>query len=123
LFDDSSDLALLRQYRDDFLTRTYQGRFYTGLLYKNSKEALKVLLDNPELMIEARHLINVNKDAVLDLMESNEGVIHNTDEILSFLKTFARKSPPALRFVANLIRLEMRIRQKWGKPFLGFRLE
>ncbi|NIO36285.1 hypothetical protein GTO27_01120, partial [Candidatus Bathyarchaeota archaeon] len=76
-----------------------------------------------ELMSEAAYLIDVNKEAVSDLMESNEGVIYNTDEILSFLKAFARKSPPALRSLANAIRLHMRIQQKRGKPFLGFRLE
>lgn len=54
LFDSSSDLELFREYRDAFLSKTSQGEHYTIMLYRSSEEALEVLLDNPELMLEAR---------------------------------------------------------------------
>jgi len=123
LFESRSDLNLLRQYRDQFLSQTRKGRRYTRLLYKHSEEALKVLLDNPELMFDAAYLITVNRDAVSELMAGRRGVIGNTDEVLSFIEAFAKKSPPALRFWANLVRWEMGVRMRRGKPFLGFALE
>ena len=123
LFDSPSDLELLRQYRDEFLIKTTKGKLYTKLLYNRSEKALQVLLANPELMMEAKHLIEANKDAVSDVLNGNEGVIYNTDEIVSFLKAYARKSPPGLKILANMIRSNMLTNQRQGKPFLGFGLK
>ena len=123
LFDSPSDLEPLRQYRDEFLNKTPKGRLYTSLLYKRSEKALQVLLQNPELMMEANYLIDTNKDAVIQALNGNEGVIYNTDEIVSFLKAYARKSPPGLKLLANTIKWKMLIKQMQGEPFLGFTLE
>jgi Zn-dependent metalloprotease len=123
LFDSPSDLTLLRQYRDEFLTKTRKGRLYTRLLYKHSEEALQVLLNNPDLMSEAADLIMINRDAVSAAMDGGQGVIDDSDEIRSFLKAFAKKSPPALRFWTNMVRWDMWIKQRRDRPFLGFRLE
>jgi hypothetical protein len=123
LFDSPSDLEPLRQYRDEFLTKTPKGKLYTRLLYKRSEKALQVLLQNPELMMEANYLIDTNKDAVIQVLNGNEGVIYNTDEIVSFLKAYARKSPPGLKLLTNVVKRGMLAKQKQGKPFLGFTLE
>ena len=123
LFRHPSDLTLLRQYRDEFLIKTTKGKLYTKLLYNLSEEALQVLLQNPELMMEAKHLIEANKGAVSEALNGYVGVIYNTDEIVSFLKAYAKKSPPDLKLLANLIRWEMLMKQKQGEPFLGFRLK
>ena len=125
LFDSPSDLELLRQYRDEFLSKTKKGELYKRLLYKNSEEALQVLLANPELMMEANNLIDTNKDAVTQVLNGNEGVIYKTDEIVSFLKAYAGKSKSSrgLKILANMIAREMLIKQKQCKPFLGFTLE
>jgi Zn-dependent metalloprotease len=123
LFESPSDLALVRQYRDEILGRTGKGRLYTRLLYRHSEAALKVLLTNPDLMAEAAYLFQGNLDAVSAVLNGREGVIGNTAEILSFLKSFAGKSPPALRFWTRLLRWEIRIRQRRDRLFLGFRLE
>jgi Zn-dependent metalloprotease len=122
LFESPSDLGLLRRYRDEFLNKTRMGRLYTTLLYKHSEEALGVLLANPELLFEAAYLINTNKDAVSEHMEGNEGVIHNTDEIVSFLTAYAEKSPVALKILAHVVKWEMMIKRRRGETFLGFEL-
>ena len=123
LFRHPSDLTLLRQYRDESLNKTKKGRLYTRLLYKRSKQALQVLLRNPELMKEAKHLIEANKGAVSGVLNGNEGVIYNTDEIVSFLKAYAKKSPPVLKLLAITVEKEMLRQQRQGGKFLGFRLK
>jgi hypothetical protein len=123
LFLDSYGLTLLREYRDSFLTKTLEGRLYTTLLYQNSKKALDVLLDNPELMQEAKNLIQVNRGAVEAVLDGNEGTIYNSDEIASFLSTFARKAPADLSLLAIAVKKEMIQKQKQGKKFLGFWLD
>jgi hypothetical protein len=81
-----------------------------------------VLLANPELLFEAAYLINTNKGAVSEHMEGSGGVIHNTDEIISFLNAYAKKSPMALKILANVVTWEMLIRRGRGETFLGFEL-
>ncbi|MHC4639136.1 MAG: hypothetical protein ACYTBV_16795 [Planctomycetota bacterium] len=51
LFDNPSDLRLLRQYRDKILSNTTRGQIYQNLLYKLSKQALEVLLSNPDKIV------------------------------------------------------------------------
>ena len=123
LFESTSDLDTLREYRDEILSKKARGRRFRKLLYKNSEDALDVLLDNPELISQARHLIEANKDAVIDALNGKKGVIHNTDEIIAFLKEFGKKSPPRLKALAKLVRKVMLRKKRKGKLFLGFRLK
>lgn len=123
LFDSPSDLDLLRQYRDEILSKTTIGKMYKTYLYMSSEEALEVLLDNPELILEAKNLIEANKDAVSEVVNGNEGVIYNTDEIISFLDVYTDKSPPALKILANMVKSAMLRKQSQGKFFLGFELK
>ena len=123
LFDSPDDLALLRQYRDSILHKSVEGRQYKVLLYKYSREALAVLLNNPELMSKAKALIEVNRGGVADVLTGGEGVIHNTDEIASFLDDYARKAPRDLKKLARMVKREILKRQKQGRPLLGFRLQ
>jgi hypothetical protein len=113
----------MRQYRDDVLTQTDRGRFYTKLLYQSSENALDVLNKNPELIAQAAELIRLNKGAISDVLAGGEGVIYNTDKIVAFLGVYAQKSPPGLRFFANLVKAGLINHKRDGKPFLGFRLE
>lgn len=123
LFDTPSDLDLLRQYRDEVLTTTAKGKLYATLLYENSDEALDVLLDNPRLLYKAKNLIEANMDAVLAVLDGSTGVIYNTNEIISFLDAYARKSPRSLRFLVSTVKRSMLQSQRRGTLFLGFRLE
>jgi Zn-dependent metalloprotease len=122
LLESRSDLALLRRYRGEILMNSKAGILYTRLLYESSQEALEVLNQNPELMSRAADLIVVNKEAVAAVLDGGEGVIHNTDEIISFLQDYARKSPGLLRFLANKVSRDMKKSKNRGKLFLKFRL-
>jgi hypothetical protein len=123
LFDSPSDLELLRQYRDEILSNTTKGVIYKTLLYNSSEEALEVMLNNPELMSQAKALIKYNTDAVLDVLDGYEGIIYNTDEIVAFLDAYAKKSPQILKILAYIVKWDMLRKQRQGKLFHGFRLK
>ena len=113
----------MRVYRDEILKKSFRGRLYTKLLYRSSEKALKVLIDNPELMLAARNLIETNEDAVFEVLNGNEGVVYNTDEIIAFLNLYARKSPPALKALAKSVKKGMLRKKRRGRLFFGFRLK
>jgi hypothetical protein len=69
LVDTSSDLEMMRQYRDEVMAKSIRGRLYTRLLYKSSEQALKVLQNNPRLKRRAARLISKNKTAIKDVLE------------------------------------------------------
>ena len=123
LFDSSSDIDILRAYRDQVLSRNAKGRRFKRLLYRNSEDALKVLLENPELMNQLRDLIYANIGAVQNVTLGRRGVIYNTREIAAFLDAYAKKAPPKLRFLAKLVKRQMLRKQKRSQRFFGFRLE
>lgn len=123
LFDRPSDLELLRQYRDKVLSRTIKGRIYTYLLYKNSREALSVLVENPELMIKARLLIEANRDAVAKTVSGDETPIRKTENVLPFLEEYASKSPLMLKILVYAVIADMLHNKEEGEEFAGFRLE
>jgi hypothetical protein len=123
LFDNPSDLELLRQYRDEILANTTRGVIYKTLLYKFSKQALEVMLSNPELMLQAKDLIDAKTYAVLDVLDGYEGIIYNTDEIVSFLDTYAQKSPPILKILVYIVKWDMLRKQRREELFFGFRLK
>jgi hypothetical protein len=123
IFDNPSDLELLREYRDAILSKKAKGRRFKRLLYKNSEEALTVLLDNPELIVQLKALIDANKGAVQDVTLGYRGIIYNIDEIAAFLDAYTKKAPPRLRFLAKVVKRQMLKKQRKGKLFFGFKLE
>ena len=123
LFSKSSNIALFRKYRDEYLVKSKQGKRYTTLLYKNSNEALTVLIKNPRLMTELKAMIDSNKGGVTKVLNGKEGVVNDTNNIISFLDKFAEKSPPDLKNLTIEVKQDMINSQKNNKLFLGFRLE
>ncbi|MFX1552599.1 MAG: M4 family metallopeptidase [Promethearchaeota archaeon] len=123
LFSTPSDLDLFRRYRDEFLAKSRRGRLYTRFLYKHSEEALGVLLSNPELMSQASYLIKANRGAVSEVVNGYEGVIYDTDEVVSFLNAYAKKSPMALKILAHVVKWEMLRKERQRERFLGFELK
>jgi immune inhibitor A len=123
VFDSPSDLVLFRAYRDQFLTKTFKGNFYTHWLYSISVKASEVLLNNPDMMLEAKYLIATNKQAVSSVLDGSEGIIYNTDEIVDFLDGYAKKAPPALKVLAKIVQWDMLRKKRRGDLFLGFRLK
>jgi len=123
LFGQESDLALLREYRDKFLVQTPKGGHYTKELYKNSEEALGVFVRNPESILEAKELIEVNKDSIRAVLKGKKGVIANPDKVISFLDRYGEKAPASLKMLVSEVKKEMIKSQEQGEPFLGFWLE
>ncbi len=123
LFAVPSDLEMMRQYRDNILSKTSKGSLYVEELYKHSEEALKVLNDNPELMSRAGELLQAKKNAAADVLAQGNGTIHNTDAITDFLADYAKASPPDLRFLVNKVRVDMKKHKQEKKQFFGFTLE
>ena len=122
IFDNSSNLALFRQYRDKILLSTTKGVMYKTVLYTFSNQALQVLLRNPKFMYQAKALIEPNYGAVVDVLDGNKGIINNTDEIVSFLDAYAQKSPLILKILAYIVKWDMQRKQKRSEMFFGFKL-
>lgn len=123
LFDDQSDVGLFRQFRDKIVAKTTMGWIYKYFLYKNSSEALSVLLRNPELMLELKDIVSANKDSIEEVLNGNEGIIYNSGEIVSFLESFAQKSPQQLKFLTRMVKRHMLKDQRRNRPFFGLKLE
>jgi hypothetical protein len=118
----SEDLTLMRRYRDEVLSKDPRGKVYKDQLYDNSDAALTVLMDNPELLAQARNLINANMGAVVQVLQGHEGTIYDPNEVLIFLQSFEEYAPPQLKALINVVQKEMRQSQQKDKTFLGFRL-
>jgi hypothetical protein len=88
-----------------------------------TEEALKVLLKNPEAALEAKELIEANKDSIQEVLKGRKGVIYNTDKITFFLDGYTEKSPASLKILVSEVKKEMIKSQEQGEPFLGFWLE
>ncbi len=124
LFDRSSNqLEIMRIYRDGVLSKTSKGRRLKNMLYRSSQEALDVLIENSDLMTQAKALIATNKDAIADVLNGHEGIINNTDEIVGFLDSYAEKAPPSLKALVKMVKMGMLIKHRNGKLFFGFRLK
>jgi hypothetical protein len=111
-----SDRALFRQYRDDFLTRAKKGKLYTKLAFMISEKALAVFDDNPQLMPQAKELIEANKERAIDgLNEEAAYSIQKGDEVISFLQVYSKEAPPLLKILTYLLRKEIEKKQKKGE--------
>ena len=119
---DKDALGLLRQYRDEVLSQDPRGKFYKDRLYENSEAALTVLIDNPELLAQARNVIDVNMGAVIQVLQGHEGTIYDPEAVLDFLQSFEEYAPPQLKALINVVQKEMRQSQQQDEAFLGFRL-
>jgi hypothetical protein len=123
IFNNSSNLALFRQYRDEILLSTTKGEIYKTALYAFSNQALHVLISNPNFIYKAKALIEPNYGAVSDVLDGYKGVISNTKEIASFLDAYAKESPLILKIFSHIVRWDMLRKQQQGDLFFGFRLK
>jgi hypothetical protein len=74
-------------------------------------------------MTELKAMIDSNKGGIIKVLDGEEGVLHETNNIISFLDKFAQKSPPALKTLTTEVKKDMINSQKENKLFLGFRLK
>jgi hypothetical protein len=120
LFENEETLEMFRKYRDEFLARTNKGKLYTDVLYENSENALQVLLDNPDLIVRAKNLLQANQAGIQEVLNGRKAVVNNPDEIVAFLDDFAGRSSATLNVLAKMVKREMLQQFKLKKPFIGF---
>lgn len=121
MFSDLTLVETLRQFRDQVLAKSDRGRFFKELLYSASEEALAILQQNPHLMKRAGELVEENRAAVEAVLEGREGVIRNSDEVLSFLDAYSQESPAPLRLLASSVSRDIIEKRESGELFFGFR--
>lgn len=115
-------LALLRNFRDSHLNKSESGKQYTKKLYENSHAALAVLIKNPELISEARDLLQENMTAIERVMNGEPAHLKNADEIIAYLDSFGEKAPQELRELAQKVKTDIIEQRDKNEPFLGFEL-
>jgi hypothetical protein len=122
LFDKPFYLPLFRQYRDEVLKRTREGRNLTDAIYRSSEESLIVLLKNPTLLWEAKQIVEANREAVVSVLRGEKGIIHDTDRIIAFLDAYTDKSEGPPKKLAIRVKQQMQRHAKANKPLFGFEL-
>ncbi len=115
-------LAVMREFRDRRLVQTPEGRLFTGIIYRHSDEALRVLMENPELLSSARAILAANRLEISRSLKGEEAVLKNPDEVVAFLDAFAEKSPLPLKVLAWMVRDELTRKTNRGETLFGFRL-
>ncbi len=92
------------------------------MLYRNSQQALQVLLADPALMVRARNLIKADINAAEAVLKGGVGEIYNTDGIIAFLHDFAEKAPLDLKLLSMTVQNELQTSKQTGELFFGFLL-
>lgn len=108
--DNIEDLNILRSFRDNVLCTNPQGKTYVDRLYDRSHEVALILLSNPDIMEQARHLL----DLLLPEIESalQDGVVVISEDKLGeidlLLNSFAKKASPELRSLIMNVKAELK---------------
>jgi probable HAF family extracellular repeat protein len=116
------DIKLLRQYRDDVLRQSDAGRRCTEALYRHSIDLLKVLLEQPELVAEARELFASNRRNLHDVLQGKQAALSGPEKLVTFLERVAEKSPLELGRQIFAMKNELIQRLATDSEFLGFTL-
>ena len=112
----TSDLAYLRQFRDQMLDRAKKGKFRTRIVYIISEKGLKVLHKNPHMIPRARHLIEANQSAISEAINGSPSfVVYDGDEVVAFLHDYSQKAPLFLKILTCMLRRSIVKRQKKGE--------
>jgi len=120
LFDESADLELMRRFRDEIMTGMDGGERIVHDLYKHSDDALNLLLNNPELIIEAKQLIHENRDSLVKVLAGKESTVCDFEPIVRFLTICRDLAPVGLQGVIQDTISQIKHAEKSGKKFLCF---
>jgi len=115
-------LAVMREFRDQRLAKSPEGKLFTEMLYRHSDEALKVIMGNPELLSSARTILAANRLEILKSLRREYATLKNPDEVVAFLDAFAEKSPMSLKMLAWMVKDELLRKKNRGETLFGFRL-
>jgi hypothetical protein len=75
-------MHLLRQFRDNFLTKTKTGRQYIQWYYDHSNELQSVLTNNPSIRLHASRILDMVLTTITAV--SSEKDLSKTSELLWF---------------------------------------
>jgi len=124
VFTRSQDLDLMREYRDEYLIkRSNTGRIYVARIYQHAPEILNILNENPELLDNAKTLVDKNAQAIQAVLNGQAGVIQNTDEVASFLDRVSEKAPEDLKNLITDLRRHIEKSRSSQETFLGLELK
>jgi len=118
----SENLALLREYRDEVLSRHPTGKYQINCLYSRSKELLKTLVSNPKLILQAQQLIEKNLPEIQKVVNHQEAVLQDQNAIQTFLDNLASSGSLRTKIWLNGLKRELKCCQKTGKKFYGFKV-
>ncbi|HOD34364.1 MAG TPA: M6 family metalloprotease domain-containing protein [Syntrophales bacterium] len=116
-------LAVMRDFRDQRLAKSPEGKLLSETLYRHSDEALKVIMENPELLSSARTILAANRLEISKSLRGEEAVLRNPDDVVAFLDAFAEKSPMSLKMLAWMVKDELLRKKNRGEILFGFRLK
>lgn len=116
----SSDLNLLRTFRDKILLSVESGRVYTRLLYESSELALEVIKKDPGLLRAAVDLLKQHREVLKARLSGQENIPVDPKALYDFIEEFSREAPTPLKFLANEVIKDMRRSTEDGTSFLGF---
>jgi hypothetical protein len=103
-------LDVAHSFRDKTLAKSARGRQYTNLYYHFSREAVRIMLSNPMLLLRSRDMITRFKP-VLESMASGQPVTltpGDLDDIDDFLVDFSEKGSSGLKDALDSLRKDLR---------------
>lgn len=118
----SENLTLLREYRDQVLSRHPTGKYQINCLYSQSKELLKTLVSNPKLILQAQQLIEKNLPEIQKAVNHQEAVLQDQNAIYTFLDNLSSSGSLRTKIWLNGLKMEFTRCQRTGKNFYGFKV-
>jgi hypothetical protein len=112
---------MFRQFRDTVLVDYPLGEEATAWLYAESEAALKLIQNDPQLLVRAALVVNRTKGAIAEVLAGEIGVIEDTDLVIGFLADVERKADGSLRQLAAGAKAMIRAHSRTGKPLAGLR--
>ena len=106
----SSEMTLLRNFRDEVLTKSNEGEKVINLYYSPyAIEALVILFFNPEMRACAHDIVKELLPAIRSrIMKRNPAITMDTvEKIKQLLKSFEDEASPSLREVVNGLKQEV----------------
>jgi len=108
--DKEENLLMLRNYRDEILMSNQIGKIYVDLLYKHSKEIAFLLLEDEDLRVQVRDIIEdflpgVETSMEEKIMEIPSGMIMDMELLLEDVEV---KASPGLKMDIRKVKREIK---------------
>jgi hypothetical protein len=97
--NNSSNLKVLKNYRDKILTQSESGREYIKLYYQHAPEVTSLLIEHSELRKEAKEILNYIIPKITHILKGKKAELLDSklkNEIINFLNQVQEKGSPEL---------------------------